>query len=74
MHKELNKPIFVVGSPRSGTSIPVWCPGRSAYFENQAQTLFDVFKRGRLTALSMRWRLGTGLICSKNQISASGIQ
>ena len=46
MHKELNKPIFVVGSPRSGTSIPIWCPGRSAYFENQTQTLFDMFKGG----------------------------
>ena len=46
MHKELNKPIFVVGSPRSGTSVPIWCPGRSAYFENQTQTLFDMFKGG----------------------------
>jgi len=27
MHKELNKPIFVVGSPRSGTSILTWCLG-----------------------------------------------
>jgi Sulfotransferase family len=25
MHKELNKPIFVVGSPRSGTSVLTWC-------------------------------------------------
>ena len=46
MHKELNKPIFVVGSPRSGISILIWCPGRSAYVENQTQTLFDVFKGG----------------------------
>src|SRR2546430_1104520 len=27
MHKELDKPIFVVGSPRSGTSILTWCLG-----------------------------------------------
>ena len=27
MHEELNKPIFVVGSPRSGTSILAWCLG-----------------------------------------------
>jgi hypothetical protein len=27
MRKELNKPIFVVGSPRSGTSILTWCLG-----------------------------------------------
>jgi hypothetical protein len=27
MHEELNKPIFVVGSPRSGTSILTWCVG-----------------------------------------------
>lgn len=27
MHNELNKPIFVVGSPRSGTSILTWCLG-----------------------------------------------
>ena len=27
MHKQLNKPIFVVGSPRSGTSILSWCLG-----------------------------------------------
>src|SRR6266436_3490073 len=27
MHKEINKPIFVVGSPRSGTSILAWCLG-----------------------------------------------
>ena len=26
MHKDINKPIFVVGSPRSGTSIVAWCP------------------------------------------------
>ena len=25
MHKELNKPIFIVGSPRSGTSVLTWC-------------------------------------------------
>jgi sulfotransferase family protein len=28
MHNELNKPIFVVGSPRSGTSILIWCLGQ----------------------------------------------
>ena len=28
MHRELNKPIFVVGSPRSGTSILTWCLGQ----------------------------------------------
>src|SRR5262245_33238081 len=27
MHDEINKPIFVVGSPRSGTSILTWCLG-----------------------------------------------
>src|SRR5215211_1692395 len=27
MHDEINKPIFVVGSPRSGTSILAWCLG-----------------------------------------------
>src|SRR5215831_8709787 len=27
MHEEINKPIFVVGSPRSGTSILTWCLG-----------------------------------------------
>src|ERR1700758_4187433 len=27
MEKEINKPIFVVGSPRSGTSILTWCLG-----------------------------------------------
>ena len=27
MHEEVNKPIFVVGSPRSGTSILAWCLG-----------------------------------------------
>jgi Sulfotransferase family len=27
MHEEFNKPIFVVGSPRSGTSILAWCLG-----------------------------------------------
>jgi hypothetical protein len=43
MHKELNKPIFAVGS---GTSILIWCPGRSTYVENQTQTLFDVFTGG----------------------------
>jgi hypothetical protein len=25
MYKELNKPIFIVGSPRSGTSVLTWC-------------------------------------------------
>jgi Sulfotransferase family len=28
MQKEINKPIFVVGSPRSGTSILTWCLGQ----------------------------------------------
>jgi hypothetical protein len=28
MHKEANKPVFVVGSPRSGTSILTWCLGQ----------------------------------------------
>jgi hypothetical protein len=28
MHEEINKPIFVVGSPRSGTSILTWCLGQ----------------------------------------------
>jgi Sulfotransferase family len=28
MHRELNKPIFVMGSPRSGTSILTWCLGQ----------------------------------------------
>ena len=28
MHKEVIKPIFVVGSPRSGTSILTWCLGQ----------------------------------------------
>ena len=28
MHKEVNKPIFIVGSPRSGTSILTWCLGQ----------------------------------------------
>src|SRR6266511_2852377 len=28
MHQEINKPIFVVGSPRSGTSILTWCLGQ----------------------------------------------
>ena len=28
MNEELNKPIFVVGSPRSGTSILTWCLGQ----------------------------------------------
>lgn len=27
MHEETNKPIFIVGSPRSGTSILAWCLG-----------------------------------------------
>jgi hypothetical protein len=27
MHEEINKPIFVVGSPRSGTSVLAWCLG-----------------------------------------------
>src|SRR5437899_3432583 len=27
MHAEINKPIFVLGSPRSGTSILAWCLG-----------------------------------------------
>jgi hypothetical protein len=27
MHEEINRPIFVVGSPRSGTSILAWCLG-----------------------------------------------
>ncbi len=27
MHEQVNKPIFVVGSPRSGTSILTWCLG-----------------------------------------------
>jgi Sulfotransferase family len=27
MHLEINKPIFVVGSPRSGTSVLAWCLG-----------------------------------------------
>jgi sulfotransferase family protein len=27
MHEEISKPIFVVGSPRSGTSILAWCLG-----------------------------------------------
>jgi hypothetical protein len=27
MHEEMNKPMFVVGSPRSGTSILAWCLG-----------------------------------------------
>src|SRR6476619_2771207 len=27
MHEEINKPIFVAGSPRSGTSILAWCLG-----------------------------------------------
>jgi hypothetical protein len=28
MHKKMNRPIFVVGSPRSGTSILTWCLGQ----------------------------------------------
>src|SRR5712671_2891412 len=28
MREEINKPIFVVGSPRSGTSILTWCLGQ----------------------------------------------
>jgi sulfotransferase family protein len=28
MQPEINKPIFVVGSPRSGTSILAWCLGQ----------------------------------------------
>ena len=28
MQNEINKPIFVVGSPRSGTSILTWCLGQ----------------------------------------------
>jgi hypothetical protein len=28
MHNEINKPVFVVGSPRSGTSILTWCLGQ----------------------------------------------
>ena len=28
MHDQINKPIFVVGSPRSGTSILTWCLGQ----------------------------------------------
>src|SRR5574338_1227616 len=28
MHEEINKPIFIVGSPRSGTSILAWCLGQ----------------------------------------------
>lgn len=28
MHDEINKPIFIVGSPRSGTSILAWCLGQ----------------------------------------------
>src|SRR2546430_6662367 len=28
MQKKMNKPIFVVGSPRSGTSILTWCLGQ----------------------------------------------
>src|SRR6266513_2717725 len=28
MHNEINKPIFVVGSPRSGTSVLTWCLGQ----------------------------------------------
>jgi hypothetical protein len=28
MHEDINKPIFVVGSPRSGTSIVTWCLGQ----------------------------------------------
>jgi Sulfotransferase family len=27
MHEEINRPVFVVGSPRSGTSILAWCLG-----------------------------------------------
>src|SRR6476659_6675984 len=27
MHEQTNKPIFVVGSPRSGTSMLAWCLG-----------------------------------------------
>src|SRR5438034_11674196 len=27
MHEEINRPIFIVGSPRSGTSILAWCLG-----------------------------------------------
>jgi hypothetical protein len=37
MHEEINKPIFVVGSPRSGTSILAWCPGHHP-------TLFSVLE------------------------------
>ena len=32
MHEEINKPIFVVGSPRSGTSILAWCLGQHPNF------------------------------------------
>jgi hypothetical protein len=28
MHNEINRPVFVVGSPRSGTSILTWCLGQ----------------------------------------------
>ena len=28
MQEEINRPIFVVGSPRSGTSILTWCLGQ----------------------------------------------
>ena len=28
MHEKINKPIFIVGSPRSGTSILAWCLGQ----------------------------------------------
>ena len=64
MHKELNKPIFAVGS---GTSILIWCPARSTYVENQTQTLFDVFTRRLIDRPVDEMALGTGLICSKTR-------
>ena len=38
MHAEINKPIFVVSSPRFGTSILAWCPGHHANFLRLAES------------------------------------
>src|ERR1041384_604519 len=46
MQEQINKPIFVVGSPRSGTSILTWCLG-------QHPNIFPVNESTGLGALAL---------------------
>jgi hypothetical protein len=70
MQDEINKPIFVVGSPRSGTSILSWCLG-------QHPNMLAVEQSGWMgdlaVDLAIRYQIGTAL-GDRSVLSAMDIQ